>query len=69
MPKPNKCERFHCAACQFEKQELDESIAYWQQQDEDLNLEVINKHEIENSTEAEATHQFHQELKKRKTND
>ena len=65
MSKPIKAGTMNCAQYLFEKQELAESIAYWQQQDEDLNLEVINKHDMQTSTEEETAQQFQQELHKR----
>lgn len=42
-----------------------EQVAYWQQHDEDRNLEAINKHEAELATEQEAACLFTKELKRR----
>ena len=42
-----------------------EQVAYWQQQDEDHNLELINQHELAAATEQSAACSFTQELKRR----
>ena len=42
-----------------------EEVAYWQQQDEDYNLELINQHELAAATEQDAACSFTQELKRR----
>lgn len=65
MSKPFKAGPMECARCLFEKQELDESIAEWQQQDEDQNIEAIFKHEIETTKPEDMGRWFHNELKRR----
>ena len=42
-----------------------EEIAYWQQHDEERNLELINQHELAAATEQGAACSFTQELKRR----
>lgn len=42
-----------------------ERIAYWQQCDEDHNLELINQYELAAATEQSAACSFTQELKRR----
>jgi len=46
-----------------------EEVAYWQQHDEDRNLEIINQHELAAATELDAARSFSNELKRRKDND
>ena len=65
MSEPIKAESINCARCLFEKVELDEGIAEWQQYDEERNLEIINQHEAAQSTEQEASCLFTKELKRR----
>lgn len=65
MSEPIKAGSMECARCLFEKQELDEGIAEWQQHDEDLNLELINQQELEAADEAEASASFTKEIKRR----
>ena len=43
-----------------------EQLAYWQQHDEDHNLELINQHELAAATEQSAACSFTQELQRRK---
>ena len=69
MSKPIKAGKMDCANWLFERQELNENIAEWQQQDEEQNLEVINRHELQEASEAEAAAHFTQEINKRKSND
>jgi len=42
-----------------------EEIAYWQQHDEERNLELINQHELAAATEQDAACSFTQELQRR----
>lgn len=42
-----------------------EQVAYWQQHDEERNLELINQHELAAATEQDAARSFTQELKRR----
>lgn len=42
-----------------------EQVAYWQQHDEERNLEVINQHELAAATEQEAASSFTKEMKRR----
>jgi len=65
MPGPIKAGTMNCARCLFEKQELDEGIAEWQQHDEERNLELINQHELAAATEQSAACSFTQELQRR----
>lgn len=69
MSKPIKSGPMQCAHCLFEKQELNLHIAEWQQDVEDLNLELIDQHELAVATESEAARTFTKELQRRKTND
>ena len=69
MSEPIKSGSMDCARCLFERQELNESIAEWQQHDEGQNLELINRHELQEASEAEAAAQFVQEINRRKSND
>lgn len=42
-----------------------EQVAYWQQYDEERNLELINQHELAVATEQSAAWSFTQEIKRR----
>ena len=42
-----------------------EQLAYWQQHDEDRNLELINQYELAAATEQDAACSFTQELQRR----
>ena len=42
-----------------------EEVAYWQSLVEDRNLEIINQHEMETSTEVDASRTFTNEMKRR----
>ncbi len=42
-----------------------EEVAYWQQHDEDRNLELINQQDLEAADEADASASFTKELKRR----
>ena len=65
MSEPIKAGSMECARCLFEKHELNECIADWQQHDEELNLEIINQHEMQNASEQEASIEFYKELNRR----
>ena len=46
-----------------------EEVAVWQQHDEEQNLEVINRHELQQASSYEAAIQFTQEINRRKNNE